>query len=176
MILVLLFQLLFGVTILDKDIEFKMSDKRNKVKSFLKTISKVESSGGKNFKHPTMKAGIHKGNAAIGRYGLMPNTVNEVLNRLKRAGSLTPDLEKLKELDAASLKSHLETNPHVEDQIAEALAQKVLDRQQDEEKAAYSWNQGHNLSPERIAGSSYQKADYVKRYNEYKKLEGDENE
>jgi len=150
--------------------EFEMSDKQKKVKSFLKNISQVESSGGKNFNHKKMKEGIHSGHKGIGRYGLMPNTVSETLNRLRLSGRLTPELEQLKQLDPATLKSTLETNQGLEDQIAEELASHVLDKQQDEEKAAFSWNQGHNLSPDRIAEQPYQEHDYVKKYNTYKKL------
>jgi hypothetical protein len=175
-ILVLIFQLLFGVTILDKELEFKMADKDKKVKSFLKNISQIESSGGTNFNHDLIQKGIHAGHKAIGRYGLMPNTVNEVLNRLRLAGQLTPELQQLKNLDPETLKSTLEANPAMEDQIAESLANRVLERQQDEEKAAYSWHQGHNLSPKKISNSPYQEHDYVKKYKELKKLEEGENE
>ena len=58
-----------------------MSDKAKQVKSFLKNISQIESRGGEDMNHPEIKSGIHKGTKAIGRYGLMPNTVGEVLNR-----------------------------------------------------------------------------------------------
>lgn len=142
----------------------------NRTKGFLKAIQQIESSGGTNFKHPTMQAGIHKGQTAIGRYGLMPNTVNEVLVRMKRNGIITPELQQLEGLDPDTMKQTLEMNPGMEDQIAEVLANKVLDRQGDEEKAAYSWNQGHNLPPERVDQSGYQDSDYVKRFNSVRKL------
>lgn len=145
-----------------------MSDRNTRVKSFLKNISKVESSGGKDFSHDEMKQGIHAGHRAIGRYGLMPNTVGEVLNRMRINGTLTPELQSLREADPSSLKEILETNPQLEDQIAEELADRVLERQQDENMAAYSWNQGHNLTPDRIAEMPYQDSDYVRKYNAYK--------
>jgi hypothetical protein len=170
MFLILTLQLLFGVTTFQKELDYKMSDNKHRVKTFLKNISQVESSGGTNFNHELIQKGIHTGDKAIGRYGLMPNTVNEVLNRMRMAGTLTPELQKLKALDHDTLKSTLESNPELEDQIAESLAGRVLDRQQDEDKAAYSWHQGHNLSPEQINEKPYQEHDYVKKYNEYKKL------
>lgn len=156
--------------------ESEMSDKKKQIRSFLKNISKVESSGGKNFNHQEIKTGIHAGHKGMGRYGLMPNTVSEVITRLKRSGRLTPEVEKLKSLDPDTLKSTIETNPHLEDQIAEALAAKVLADQQDEEKAAFSWNQGHNLKPEKIAQTPYKESDYVKKYNAYKKLASSDEE
>jgi len=149
-------------------------EKARQIQNFLNTISQIESSGGKNFDHQQMKGGIHSGDKAIGRYGLMPNTVNETLNRLRMSGQLTPELAELNKLDSATLKSTLEGNPGLEDQIAKSLADRVLAKQQDEEKAAYSWNQGHNLTPERIAERPYQEHDYVKKYNAYKKLSAGE--
>ena len=143
-------------------------DNKAKIKSFLKNISNVESSGGKNFNHDLIQKGMHTGHKAIGRYGLMPNTVNEVLNRMRIKGTLTPELEKLNKLDATTLKSTLEQSPELEDQIAETLAERILERQQDEEKAAYSWHQGHNLTPDKITQQNYLDHDYVKKYNELK--------
>jgi hypothetical protein len=177
MFLTLLLPLILGSTNIYGDENLKMGDKKQQIKSFLKNISQVESSGGTNYNHQLIQKGIHKGHKAIGRYGLMPNTVVEVLNRMKMNGTLTPELQQLKGLDADTLKQTLETKPELEDQIAENLADRVLERQQDEDKAAYSWHQGHNLSPDRINQKKYQEHDYVKKYNEYKKGSmGDENE
>lgn len=169
MIVFLVLQLLFGINSLSED-EIKMSDKNPKIKSFLNNISQIESSGGKNYNHDLIQKGIHTGHKAIGRYGLMPNTVNETLNRMRMSGTITPELAELNKLDPQTMKATLESNPGLEDQIAEALANRVLERQQDEEKAAFSWHQGHNLTPEQIDAKKYQEHDYVKKYNEYKKL------
>lgn len=174
MILIFILLSLFESGKIEKENFLKMADKKAQIKSFLKNISQVESSGGKDYSHDLIQSGIHAGDKAIGRYGLMPNTVSEVLNRMKISGTITPELEKLKTLDHPTLKQTLETNPELEDQIAEALAGKVLDRQQDEEKAAYSWHQGHNLTPDKVS-QKYKNNDYVKKYNELKKLTGDEN-
>lgn len=163
-----LLQLFFGFNLLIGN--FKMNDQENPVKKFLKNIAEVESSGGQNFDHAEIKSGIHAGDRAIGRYGLMPKTVGEVLNRMRIQGTLTPELDQLNQLDGPTLKDVLEQNPQLEDQIAETLADRVLSRQQDEEKAAYSWNQGHNLSPDRISTLPYKESDYVRKYNSYKKI------
>lgn len=167
-----IFIILVSILIWGKSLAMS-DDKKNKIKTFLKNISQVESSGGTNYNHDLIQKGIHKGHKAIGRYGLMPNTVKEVLVRMKRKGTLTPDLQKLNSLDAVTLKDTLEKNPELEDQIAETLADKVLERQQDEDKAAYSWHQGHNLSPDKIEANKYKDHDYVKKYNTYKKIAGD---
>lgn len=148
----------------------KMSDSNDNVKSFLNRISQIESRGGEDMNHKTINEGIHKGTAAIGRYGLMPNTVNEVLNRMRIRGEMTPELENLKSMDHETMKKSLEANPQLEEMIAEQLAGRVLQRQGDDEKAAYSWHQGHNLTPEAVEEKGYKDDGYVKKYNALKKL------
>ena len=67
-----------------------MSDERKRqIDNFLEAIAGVESSGGVNFNHPTIKTGIHKGQRAAGTYGLMPNTVKEVVNRMRLEGNVS---------------------------------------------------------------------------------------
>ena len=143
---------------------------RNK---FLKTLQMIESSGGKNFNHPEIEAGIHEGHRAAGRYGLMPNTTNEVVDRMTRDGRLPASMSDFKELNLEPdlIKARLETNPDEEQAIAEYLADHVLKRQDgDEEKAAYSWHMGHNLTPDAIEKRPYQDSDYVKKYNQFSKI------
>ena len=154
-------------------IGYRMED--DKIKEFLNRIAQIESSGGKNFDHPEMESGIHEGHQGIGRYGLMPNTVNETLNRMRLRGSLTTDLAELRKLDADTLKQTLEQNPEIEDRIAGELAKKVLSQHPDDEMAAYSWNQGHNLKPEDVSARPYKEHDYVKKYNNIKKMMVGEN-
>lgn len=157
--------------------DFKMSDRQKQVKTFLRNISNVESSGGTNFNHPEVQSGLQEGDRAIGRYGLMPNTVYETINRMRLNGTATPEVMKLNELDPENLKATLESNPNLEDQLAESLANRVLDRQGDEGKAAYSWHQGHNLTPEQVEQNGYQDNPYVKKFNDYKQInQGDDNE
>jgi hypothetical protein len=146
--------------------------KRNKmdIETFLQLISEIESSGGKNFNHPAMESGIHKGHQAIGKYGLMPNTVNEIINRMRMSGQADESITGLKNMDPVALKQHLEQNQEIEDKIARALAGKVLQDQGDPEKAAFTWNQGHNLKPERVDEMGYKNNDYVKKFNKFQKL------
>lgn len=153
-----------------------MSDRKQKIRSFLDRVSKIESSGGENYNHDLIQKGIHKGHKAAGRYGLMPNTVKETINRARMSGTLTPELDALDRLDPETMKEVLETNPELEDQVAERLADHVLQRQMDdEEKAAFTWHKGHNLTPEKVSKMPYKESDYVKKYNMYK-TEGEENE
>ena len=140
------------------------------INRFLKTIGMIESSGGKNFGHPTIRSGIHRGHNAAGTYGLMPNTVNEVLNRMRIQGNITPELKALQDLGPGRVKQEIENNPELEEKIASQLAKHVLKKQGDEEKAAYSWFQGHNLDPKDIEKRGYQDHDYVQKFRKFKNM------
>lgn len=142
---------------------------------FLKVISQLESSGGKNLNHPVVTApNLQQGTSAIGRYGLMPNTVKEMVNRRRLSGTMTPELQDLDSMPPEALKAHIESNPGVEDQLAKDLATHVLRRQLgDEDKAAYSWHQGHNLppqdiTPQQLNDTSSVGGDYVNKFKRIK--------
>lgn len=147
----------------------------DQIAEFLKVISQIESSGGQNVDHKMMDSGIHAGTAAVGQYGLMPNTVQEVLNRMSQEDQFTPDLQQLKETPPETMREYIATNPEQEDKIAKYLAGRVIDRQGgDQEKAAYSWFQGHNLTPDKIEERGYKDHDYVKKFNKIKGMFGSE--
>jgi hypothetical protein len=121
-------------------------------RNFLKTISQLESSGGKDLEHPTMQEGIQAGTSAIGKYGLMPNTVKEIINNRRNNGAMTQQLQDLDGMNPKEMKEYIEANPDVEDELANTLALKVLRNQMgDEDKAAFAWHQGDNLKPEDIS-------------------------
>lgn len=137
----------------------------SEIDDFLKNIGKIESNNGQNTNHKMITSGIQKGTRAIGTYGLMPNTVDELVNSSK-----DPDLQNLIDMSPEEKKNYIEKNPEVERTLATQLAQKVLTKQGgDPEKAAFAWNQGHNLSPDQVADRDYQNSDYVQKF---KKLEG----
>lgn len=143
------------------------------LQQFLNAISMIESSGGINTDHPEMKSGIHAGDSAIGTYGLMPNTVNETINRMRLAGELSPELKELSKLPEDQMMQQIKSNSDYENKLAEYLGSHVLNKQGgDEEKAAYSWFMGHNMSPEKIDKSDYKNSDYVKKYNKFRNIDG----
>jgi len=146
-------------------------------KEFLQKIQQLESSGGKDFEHPVITASnLQQGTRAIGRYGLMPNTVQELVNRRRLRGTVSPDMVELAQLPPEEMKAKLEANPDLEDQLAEDLAQHVIRRQKgDEDKAAYSWIQGHNLNPKDISPENLEESPYVQKYRKLKQLMTDEN-
>lgn len=130
------------------------------VHGFMDKIAQVESSGGKNFNHAQVTRGPQKGHTAIGTYGLMPNTVDEVV---KSSGD--ESLHSLLGMSPSEKKTFLESNPEVEKKVATHLATKVLSNQGgDEEKAAYAWNHGHNLSSDTIKARGYENDAYTKSF------------
>lgn len=141
------------------------------INAFLAKIGQIESAGGKYTNHKTVQSGMHAGSAAIGTYGLMPNTIDDVVARLKRDKELTPEVAKISDIDNEDdLKDYIEQNPAVEKQLATKLAQTVLARQPTEEAAAYSWNQGHNLKPANITQDKLDNSDYVQKFRQLKSV------
>lgn len=138
---------------------------------FLNLISEIESSGGKNFEHPMMESGIHAGEQAIGQYGLMPNTVDELVNRAKKSGQMTLEMQKIGR-EPAELKAQIEGDPAMEQTLARQLAEKVLSKFPNEDMAAYSWNKGHNLTPEQIEQRGYENDPYVVKFKRIKESLG----
>lgn len=133
---------------------------------FLWNIMQIESSGGKNVNHPTVKYGISKGDRAIGRWGLLPNTIKDISNRMRAQGKLTPEIEKLASMDRDSMANHLNSNPHIELKLARFLANHVIKRNKgDLKRSAYAWNTGHNLFPSDITDDHILNSDYVAKFS-----------
>jgi hypothetical protein len=153
-----------GQAIIDK---YKGENKNKNIDNFLKAISLNESSGGKNTKHKKMKQGIHAGDSAVGQYGLMPNTIKEMAIRM---GSDSPMAQYAK-MDNKKIAQSIKENPDHENQIANFMANHLHDKfNGDENKMAYSWFQGHNLTDNHFNTShkDYQNHNYVKKYQKNK--------
>jgi hypothetical protein len=135
---------------------------------FLQAIRLTESSGGTNTNHATMKRGIHAGTAAIGDYGLMPNTVNEMAVRMGRKHPLNSYAK----MDQNEIRDSFKKNPDHEKQMADFMADHVNKRfGGDERKMAYAWFQGHNLTNNHFKNDekhkNYLDHDYVKKYDKH---------
>jgi hypothetical protein len=139
------------------------------IKKFLEKTAQIESSGGKQLNHPEIESGIHSGDSAVGQYGLMPNTIKEILNRTKEQS--TPDIEALRVLPNEVVNREIASNPMLEDEVARKLAEHVLQRQLgDEEKAAYSWQYGHNLPPSRITPEILESSPRIQKWRKLSPL------
>ena len=136
------------------------------IQEFLNKIEQIESSGGKNTDHPVVtKDNLQKDTRAIGRYGLMPNTVKELVNRRRIRGTVSPEMKEVSQMDPDSMKDYIEANPDLEDTLAHDLANHVIQKQQgDPDKAAFSWQMGHNISPDEITPEVLDNSDYVNKF------------
>lgn len=136
-----------------------MNPQRVQRDNFLDAISQIESSGGQNTDHPIVQGGIQAGQQAIGNYGLMPNTIDELNNRARLSNQMTP------EMAAASRNpASVQEDPELQKQYANQLADRVLKKYQDPEMAAYAWNKGHNLSLDEIRQRHYADDPYVQKF------------
>jgi hypothetical protein len=139
------------------------SFRANQIENFLKAISMNESSGGINTDHETMKHGIHAGDAAIGKYGLMPNTIKEMAGRM---GKDSP-YYRYSKMKNNEIVEKINKNPEHEEQIANYMANHLYDKHGgNETRMAYSWNQGHNLTDKHFDTShkNYKDHDYTQKY------------
>ena len=137
---------------------------------FAKLIALLESSGGKNTKHRTIDKGLQTGQTAVGKYGLLPNTMEEMLKRSKMEGTQLPDMQAVDGLPQAEIASKVAKNPDLEEELAFRLYDHISKKTQDPEKMAYMWNTGHNMNPDDIDVSD---STYVDKFNKQLKADPD---
>lgn len=144
--------------------------KKANLEVFLRKIAQLESSGGLQTDHPVIeKEGLQQGQKAIGTYGLLPNTIEELINRRRMEGTMTDDLNQLDGQDQEFVRTYVDADPKLQKDLAATLARHVLARQQgDENKAAYAWNTGHNLFPGQISDDQLETNPYVDKFKKIK--------
>lgn len=137
------------------------------IKAFMKLIKAMESSGGKDTRHVAMDKGIHEGDAAIGNYGIMPNTAKEIAKRRKIEGVSTPSDDVISNIDNSQVSQLLSENPALAKQYAEFMAKKVLDKTKGDPVAGMTaWHYGHNLSPKQLEEKMKDNPAYVDKVNQ----------
>ena len=96
----------------------------------------------------------------------MPNTVDELIASEKI--NLPIEQQRIiKGLSPQEKKELLESNPDIEQAIAESMARKVGNRfSNDPDKMAYSWNQGHNIDPRDPRLLNASEHEYVNKFKE----------
>jgi hypothetical protein len=134
---------------------------------FLWNIQQNESSGGNpDVQHPVIQTGVSKGDRAIGRWGLVKKTIDEMVNRMRLKGKLSPDAQKIQKMSRDQIADHFKNNPQSELNMARFLAQHVMNKQKGHEgRAAYSWLYGHNLQPTNISDEVLADDNYVQKYH-----------
>lgn len=144
--------------------------------TFLRNISHIESSGGKNLEHKEIESGLHKGTAAIGRYGIMPKTAKDISGMLKNKQSMLkmhlgdnysdPEVEELSKLDDKEVVKLVANNPKLEQRLARYLATRIGLMEGDELDKAYRWNMGHNIKKVDIDPKSRDEHQYIRKYKQ----------
>lgn len=147
---------------------------------FLQAVQGVESSFGNNTNHKVMEHGIHAGERAVGTYGLMPNTVRELANKISNPdtnlGKQLPyktdfsDIKALSKLDGEGMSEEVANNPELETKLARLLQMDVGARSEGPEDAAFRWNQGHNIPKGKVTPERLENSDYVHKFNNIRKL------
>lgn len=132
---------------------------------FLKLIAQIESSSGQNTNHQLIHGGHQKGQRAIGDYGLLPNTIQEFVQRNKNSENKDPVIAQLEAVPQQKYADVVSQNPFLEQHLASAVADHVIDKNNgDLEKAAWAWNNGHNKPTEKITDAKLDSSPYVSKF------------
>tara|TARA_R110000868_G_scaffold70612_1_gene207291 strand:- start:714 stop:1205 length:492 start_codon:yes stop_codon:yes gene_type:complete len=116
--------------------------RKQQVQEFLKKMSAIESSSGQDLAHKriTNPKSVHYGTAAVGEYGLMPLTAQEMDKRF--------GVDELKGMDKFEAEKKLNENPELAEQLAKSMAARLTNQHGEGELANYMWQYGHNSPPE----------------------------
>jgi hypothetical protein len=155
---------------------------QNELDPFLETVAGVESNFGENTEHKTIDTGIHKGSAAMGKYGIMPNTVRDAAKKVNSLDTQLgrhlqqvemPKLRELASLNENQIKETLSKNPDLEQKVARVLALEAkLKQRGDEDRMSYNWNKGNNITFDSVNDETVQKAAYVQKFKKIRKRLG----
>lgn len=116
---------------------------------FQQLLSLLESSSGKQLNHAPVEAGMHEGTKAMGEFGLMPVTAQQLSKQ-------DPNKSELDNIimgaDPASIEEILASNPGKYQEYIDQMSGQVLDKSKgNAEEAAMRWLAGPNSSKRRIA-------------------------
>lgn len=110
---------------------------------FLDKIAFLESSNGQNTDHKPLKYGIHAGTAAVGSYGLMPDTARFVAEKSKN-----PFLAALSGLPLPEVGIILSKDEELAREVAREYAHRLYRQfKGDSTLMAYAWYNGPNAMP-----------------------------
>lgn len=110
------------------------------------SIAQIESSGGKNLKHDTLKEGLHAGMTAGGPWGMMPKTAQYVVGLSKKLAQKYPDVAAaVKDVDKnhKSITDKFNKDPQAAYDFARTLYNHIHKSQKgDPDKVIHSWHYG----------------------------------
>lgn len=108
-------------------------------KRMLAAIEQVESRGGQDTNHAMVNTGLNAGHKAVGRYGLMPITIKDMVAK-------TPSLKDhahVANMDHDQIHEYMSANPELEDKVASAYYDKLYRNFGDDHAAiGHSWLNG----------------------------------
>ena len=118
---------------------------------FKQLISLLESSSGTQTQQPTVNSGMHTGTKAIGEYGMMPKTIQDLAKtRINQDQGSNLD-QIVQQANPKSVDEILASNPDKYQQYMDQMGNKVLDKSKgNAEEAAMRWLAGPNASKEKI--------------------------
>lgn len=130
--------------------------RKQQVQEFLKKMSAIESSSGTDLAHKriTNPKSVHYGTAAVGEYGLMPLTAQEMDKRF--------GVNELQKMDKFEAEKKLNENPELAERLAKSMAARLTNQHGEGELANYMWQYGHNSPPEDL--KSVQKVERTKKF------------
>ena len=106
----------------------------------LNAIKEVESAGGKNIKHKTVKKGLNKGMYSRSEYGLMPLTIKDTING---NGRLQKKYGNLLTLKGDKFHEEYRKHPNIEKELASRHYDQIAKNfGHDLHKIAYAWLNG----------------------------------
>lgn len=134
---------------------------------FQQLLSLLESSSGKQMQHSPVETGMHEGTKAMGEFGIMPITAQE----LSKQDSNKSELDKLiMGADPASIEEILASNPGKYQEYVDQMSNKVLDKSGgNAEEAAMRWLAGPNSSKRRIANVAEETPGRAEKIQEFLK-------
>lgn len=139
---------------------------RNDVENFKKLMGMLESTNRDDVVHRTVATGPQAGTTAIGKYGQMPNTIENLASRNVRDDQATPLDMLLKGATPDQITQIMKDNPAKQQDYASQLSEDVLDKSNnDVPAAAAGWLYGHNLSADQMREKLKKDPEYKDRIN-----------
>lgn len=137
------------------------------IRRFQKALAMIESSNNHKALHDEQQSGIHAGDRAIGAYGLMPNTLNEDINKNK---SLAQYKSRLPATENQEIYNKLQNDPKLQDDIAEQKIANMSDDFQTPEEVRYAWRYGPNAGKRKTLEDIKSDKDVMKFMDVYNKI------
>ena len=140
-------------------------DPKVRKQNILRSISQVESSGGKDTQHAMLpKNSIHRGERAFGSYGLTPLLIRETAGKHADILEQHPNLNKLR---GQEMLDYMQKNPKLEHEIASRHYDRLSKKfGHDPNKIGYAWLNGINGTLKAVKrGANLQNHWHVKKIN-----------